>query len=438
MRPRSLLTPLSGDALRSQELVLAPLNLALLAGVALFHALFAPALGNPPPILYALVLTRFAAQAFELAWLHSSAIAERTMRRYAHATIWLNLAFAFVLSRVSGVADSHYVVLMLLPVVAAAFRYRPLGIALAVGAAASATLLQVRLYFSGTGRAADATEYFEASQVALIYVAMAIVVALLARRLRAEQNDLRRSLEELERTRDALVEREKLAATGRLASAIAHEIRNPVAMIASSLELARRDGPGALSRADLDAILVQEARRLERLTNDFLAYARQRPPERRPTALAPTLGAAADLARARAADSRVAIAVDCPEDLVAEVDTYLLQQGVLNLVGNALDAVAPGGSVRLEATAVGPDVTLSVSNTGPPIPPAVVARLFEPFFSTKPGGTGLGLAITRSIARAHGGEIELAENRSDRVRFAWSLPGARSLAGRQEALCRAS
>lgn len=419
-----LLEPLSADSIRAQELVLVPLNLALLAGVALFHALFAPALGLPPPLFFGLVLARFALQIGELWWLVAAAPGDRALARYAHATVWVNLAFAFLLSRLGGLVDSHYIVLMLVPVVAAAFRYRPWGIAAVVATAGSATVAQVWLYFRATSKSPDVAEYFEAAHVVLIYATVAGVVALLSRRLRAERTAVEGSLAELERTRDELVRRERLAATGRLASAIAHEIRNPIAMISSSLELARRGGNDALPREELTAILEEEVRRLERLTGDFLAYARQRRPERSRVDVAEILGAAASLARARAASSRVHLAVEVDSELGADLDPYQLQQALLNLLGNAIDAAPTDSEVRLSARAEGTTLEIEVENAGDAIDHEAAERVFEPFFSTKRGGTGLGLAITRAIAEAHGGFVQLVRNEPGGVRFSLRLPGA--------------
>ena len=136
----------------------------------------------PPALLFVLLLSRFAIQAVELSWL-ARGDPDRVLRVYAHVPIWVNLGFAFAVSRLGPVVDSHYLVLMLLPVIAAAVRYRPAGIGLVVLAAAGATSLQVWLFFHARGMQSDMAEYFEASHVALIYVTVAVVVALLARQL---------------------------------------------------------------------------------------------------------------------------------------------------------------------------------------------------------------------------------------------------------------
>ena len=114
--------------------------------------------------------------------------------------------------------------------------------------------------------------------------------------------------------------------------------------------------------------------------------------------------------------------MECPGDLDAEVDGYQVQQALLNLLGNAIDASPEGTEIRLAAESAGDDLLIDVVNAGDAIPPQDAERIFEPFFSTKQGGTGLGLAITRSIAQAHGGDLELHVNRPGAVAFRLVLP----------------
>jgi two-component system sensor histidine kinase AtoS len=163
-------------------------------------------------------------------------------------------------------------------------------------------------------------------------------------------------------------------------------------------------------------ILAQESQRLQRLTEDFLAYARQRPPQLRQSSLAEALGLVAGLVRARAEELAVAIQVDC-QDAPVTVDPFQLQQALLNLALNGLEATPSGGTLRFSARAEQGGAVFGVENTGPELPSSVAARLGEPFFTTKPRGTGLGLAIARTIARAHQGEVTLAKNAPGQVRF---------------------
>lgn len=430
---RPLLAATRSESIRGQESGLILLNLTVLAGLAGLHVLFSPALGAPSRLFFAFVFGRFAMQVLELLGLHllPDELTQRLLPIYAHASIWLNVGFAFLIAWLAHFQDSHYVALMVIPVIAASFRYRWVGISLVVAAAVALTFLQVWLFFQSRG-AARLSEYFEATNVVLIYVVVAVIVSFLARQVRSEQAALEHNLAELERTRDRLVEEEKLAAVGRLASSIAHEIRNPVSLIVSSLEMAR-EGRGTLSAGDLEEIVLGEAARLEKLTSDFLLSARQRPPERRPTALADTLEYVASLAGGRASDAGVDLAVHCPEGLTADVDAFQLHQALLNLVLNAVDAVTGGGTVTLAAAVLDDGtvagaaggVRLTVEDDGAAIPDDVVERIFEPFFTTRDAGTGLGLTIARNVARAHGGDLELEVNRPGGVRMAIELPECR-------------
>jgi signal transduction histidine kinase len=281
----------------------------------------------------------------------------------------------------------------------------------------SVTYLQLWLYYRHMPAVAT-TEYFEATNAAMVYIVVAIVVASLVRHLRRDAELLHASFLELENARDRLVREEKLAAVGRLAGAIAHEVRNPVTMIVSALRLANDESVDASKRGQWFGVASEEARRLETLTRDFLSYARQKEPDRQPASLATAVGYVAGLARAREEASGVRLSVVCPEDAVVQMDGFQIHGALLNLLVNAFDATPAGGTIVLGANPE-PDggARLWVESSGPAIPPDVVPRLFEPFFTTRPRGTGLGLAIARSTARAHGGDVELTTNEDGRVRF---------------------
>jgi len=413
---------ISAGTLRRQETRLILLNLAVLSGIAVVHALFAPVLGTPPHIFFWVLFGRMAMQTAELITLLAirGPSEELFLRRYSHFSIWANLGFAFLLSRLAGFANSHYVVLMIIPVIAAAFRYRPLAISGVVGVAGGLTILEVALYTRTHPGAIS--EYFEAASVTLIYAVLAAVVASLARQIRSEQRALQSSLRILQTTRDQLVEEERLASIGRLASSIAHEIRNPVALIASSVSLGRKIESPA-ERRELDDIVEQAADSLERLTTDFLAYARQQPPRLKSSPVATSLGYVAELARPRAEEHSVLLRIVDEVDTFASFDPHQIHQALLNLVLNAIDASPAGGTVVLRAHSgkVG-ELDLSVQNSGSPIRAEALQRLFEPFFTTKAEGTGLGLAIARRIARAHSGDVVLETNDPGSIRFTIHLP----------------
>jgi signal transduction histidine kinase len=255
-------------------------------------------------------------------------------------------------------------------------------------------------------------------------------VWLLVNRLYQKEARLAESLVDLERAEERLLQEEKLAAVGRLASGIAHEIRNPVSTIVSALSTACGNGLETPEREEMFAIAANESRRLERLTTDFLSYARPRNPQKAPSSLDDTLGYVADVCRPQGIERGVSINAHSSGGLMVEIDASYVQQALINLVMNAVEASSPEGRVDLRAGANSDgSVRIEVENAGPSIPPASVARIFEPFFTTKARGTGLGLAIARNIARAHGGDLILSANEPGRVCFTLAFPAAKEDSG---------
>ncbi len=416
------------EAFRRQESGLILLNLAILAGILLVHVLLMPALGHPSRLFFLVLGGRFLMQTVELLVLQGGRHpwSPSAIYVYERFSIWANVAFAFLLSvlgGLSGMQDAHYIVLMVVPLVAAAFRFGPWGVSAVAGTAGLMTIAEVWIYFR-LHPPPEASEYVEAANTALFYLVVVVIAWFLVRQLSREQRRLRASLDELQRTRDRLVQEEKLSAVGRLAGAIAHEIRNPVSMIVSSLALARKGELERFEKEGMCEIVVSEADRLERLVSDFLAYARVKEPEKGEASLQTTIGYVAGLARARAQELGLVLTVDAPEESRVTMDPFQVHQALLNLVTNAFDATPRGGEVCLGAAPLGGGgASLWVENSAGPIPEEAAARVFEPFFTTKSQGTGLGLSIGRAIALAHGGSLELKANEPGRVRFVLTLPG---------------
>ncbi len=418
--------PIEFDTFVRQESILILLNLGVLALIVVAHIVFGPTLGAPPPLLFMLIASRFLMQSIELIWLttRSEPLPPFWVTAYANFSIWMNIAFAFTLALLGGyfgLPDSHYSELMAIPLVAAAFRYSLAGIIPVFFTVAALTFAEVYYYFT-RNPPLQPMEFFEAANTVLIYLVVLLVTFVLVRQLRRDQHRLEDSLEVLERTRDQLVQEEKLAAIGRLSSSIAHEIRNPVAMIMSSVSLAGRPNAQLADREELCEIVFREAGRLEKLTEDFLTYARMKKPQAKQTSIRTTLDYVASVVRAKAEERAVTVTVECADDLTARVDEFQFHQALLNLVLNALDASQTGGKIHLRGAGKGGMLQLDVENAGEPIPPEIATRLYEPFFTTKPHGTGLGLAITRNILIAHRGEIQLRENEPGKICFRITVP----------------
>lgn len=420
----TLVVPASPDVVRRQESVIILLNLSVLAGIAFVHLIFSGSMVTPGPAFFVVLMGRFLMQAFELVWVQGAdgKPDNRTLERYTNLTIWINLGFAFSLALLAGTRDTHYAVLMMIPVIAAGFRCTPPGITLVVALSTILTFLELRPFGQAEAQA-DPHEYFEAASVSLTYIIVATAVALLAAQQRRDHLRLEASVAELQTTRDRLVTEEKLGAVGRLASAIAHEVRNPVAIILSALERVRAAEGDNQGRHEWCATAEQEAHRLEALTRDFLTYARQKSPERQWTSASLTVGYVADLVRPFLAQTGARLELDAPDTIAASFDPFQIHQALLNLLLNAKQATRPGGRIGLDARLdESGALRFGVENDGDAIRSDVVGHLFEPFFTTKKEGFGLGLAISRNIARSHGGDLILAANEAGRVRFELIVP----------------
>ena len=256
----------------------------------------------------------------------------------------------------------------------------------------------------------------------MIFAVAGVLVWTLVNHLRTKQTELARSLVELEEARARLLIEENLAAVGRFSSAIAHEIRNPVAMISSALTTAFHRGPDSPESREMFDIAAREASRLERLTTDFLTYARPRSLARKLCDVADSIAYIADVCRPRATETGVAVRREGPDELWADIDSGQLQQALLNLAMNAIEASSLGAAVTLRGMRDDHKLRIEIENGPGPVSAGAAEHIFEPFFTTKPSGTGLGLAIARSIVMAHGGDLILSRNEPEMVQFSIILP----------------
>jgi signal transduction histidine kinase len=201
---------------------------------------------------------------------------------------------------------------------------------------------------------------------------------------------------------------ERLAAVGRLAAGLAHEIRNPIAAMRLKAENALASNDEGRRAAALQAVLQQVAR-LDGLLRDLLAMTRQHPPRPAETELASFLGGTIEAHRELAAAKGVGLQprIDAVDGAPPHIDAAQIRRALDNLILNAIQSTPSGGSVSVEAGRRDGRLFFRVRDTGPGIPPAIRERLFEPFVTGRPEGTGLGLPIAREIARAHGGEARL-------------------------------
>lgn len=214
----------------------------------------------------------------------------------------------------------------------------------------------------------------------------------------------------------------RLAAVGALSASIAHEIRNPLAAISGAIQMLRKDESVAGSQRLMD-IAVREVERLNQLITDFLAYARPAPLQREPVSLEGVITEVVRMLRVGAGEG-LQVSTHVDEGLQAYADAGALRQVIWNLVRNAAEAMADGGSLLVEATrtapAQGPDsagrmeeegkshwVEIAVLDQGDGVAPEIAERMFDPFFTTKRNGSGLGLPTVHRIVEEHGGSIRI-------------------------------
>ncbi len=415
--------PDNREIFKRQESVLILINMAILGALFAVHIGFLFEIGIPSKWLLITLSGRFVILIIELLWVQkfSEKAGSNWIRAHTHFSIWLNISFAFMASVFGGAPDSHYSVLMIIPVITAAYRFNLLKTLGIVAVVIALTILEVRIYF-WRKPPVDFGEFFEAATVSLIFLAVGIVVWLLVNSLREEQSKLKLSLEELKAMQTRLLAEEKMAAIGQLSSAVAHEIRNPVAMISSSLKMAEKQPNDSPIREEMFNIATEEAKRLEILTTDFLTYARTKEPVLKLHIINEILEYMGSLAKARLAEKDLELEIACPENLEAKVDASQIQQALLNLLMNAIDASPEKGKIIIGAGKNQGNLIFFVENEGEKIDEEIAAKIFEPFFTAKPKGTGLGLSIVQSIARSHRGEIKLAENNDRKVRFEIKIP----------------
>jgi two-component system sensor histidine kinase PilS (NtrC family) len=240
-------------------------------------------------------------------------------------------------------------------------------------------------------------------------------------------------LTDIKRMEERVRQGDRLAAIGRLAAGLAHEIRNPIGSIRGSVEVLRESlAPQGDDRRLMD-IVLRESDRLDAIIRDFLQFSRPPHLVRVPTDLTGMLDEIllmlSNHGGLQDADApRVQMRRDAAEPTVkADVDPAQMRQALWNLCLNAVEAMPQGGELRVGVRAVTPEsgravVQVTVEDTGVGITAAELTQVFEPFYTTKPQGTGLGLAIAHRIVEDHGGEMQVQSEPYRGTRFTISLP----------------
>lgn len=219
---------------------------------------------------------------------------------------------------------------------------------------------------------------------------------------------------------------ERLAALGRLAAGVAHEIRNPLSSIKGfSTILAGRVKDDERGRK-IAEVMGQEVERLNRVVSELLDYARPTELRKSPQNCLEILRHSVHLVEMDARHQGVAIESRVePRDLQVHVDPDRFSQILLNLYLNALQSMERGGKLQVRAGEEADQVVFKVTDSGEGIPPADLPHIFDPYFTTKPRGVGLGLANVHKLMEAHGGDIEVDSHPGRGTTFTLRLPGLR-------------
>ncbi len=230
------------------------------------------------------------------------------------------------------------------------------------------------------------------------------------RELRSLTRELQQSYEKLDAAQEELGKKEQLAAVGELAAVIAHEVRNPLAVIANAVASLRRPVIARENHDLLLTILDEETSRLNRLVTDLLRYARPVNLQRSQFVLRDLLERALALASTGTKNIHMEFKMEAFEGRLWG-DANLLRQVFDNLIDNAVQAMGSGGVLTIRVRAVTEDGTdglaVDIIDTGEGMDTQVRSRARDPFFTTRPSGTGLGLAIVDRIVEAHGGHFAI-------------------------------
>jgi len=237
-------------------------------------------------------------------------------------------------------------------------------------------------------------------------------------------------LEERERLRD------RLAALGEMAAAIAHEVKNPLAGIEVMAGILKRQLTESPDAQNILADIIKEAKMANVIVQEVLAFVRPLRLQVEDVSVGDVVRDAVTMAESHWQKGKIEIRVEVPESLrPIQGDPHQLRQIFTNFVTNAFEAMNGAGTIEITAVAIdgeeesttaeqtpGPMVMITITDTGPGIPPEVMDRIFSPFFTTKPQGSGLGLAIVRKIVDAHDGRIDVGQRPGGGTVFRVTLP----------------
>ncbi len=357
--------------------------------------------------------------------------------------LFFDLIFISVLLMLTGGTASSFFIAFYLLVALHAFYY---GLIVGFFVSVASSLIYFVSYVD-SGFAIHWTDF--AIRILFMFM-LAVIAGLLSEKVKRDRKriallnqELRESLENFKRVQNKLIETTKFAALGRMTSDVAHEIRNPLVSIGGfARKCVNKTDPDSQVRRYAN-IIVDEVERLERILRDLLTFTRRPLREVREIKIRKLVERCLGMRGEEIAEKNIRTVCELADALPQiEGDEEQLEQVLLNLIGNAVQAMEPRGILTLRAYPLEKDgqslVGIDVQDNGPGIPEEIRDRIFNPFFTTKDEGTGLGLTVSRRIVEEHGGRIMVASELYKGSTFTIELPvhqnENRKIEGREESV----
>ncbi|MBI5632615.1 MAG: HAMP domain-containing protein [Nitrospirae bacterium] len=239
------------------------------------------------------------------------------------------------------------------------------------------------------------------------------------------ERDLIERDKEIARKNDELLQGRKLASIGTLASGVAHELNNPLNNIYLAAQILTKEiqddhFPDIVKETVND--IFSQTLRVKRIVGDLLEFARNKPPVFQNILIAPLLQDILAGLSASGDMEGISLQIAAPGDIEVKADRHLMEQLFINLITNAMHAMAGKGSLNIALSRQDGVVSIEITDTGPGIPDKDLSRIFDPFFTTKEKGTGLGLAIVYNIVQKHFGKITVRSAQGKGTTFTIQLP----------------
>lgn len=305
-----------------------------------------------------------------------------------------------------------------LPIIFAAFVY---GFKGGLVTALVATLFYAPHVFSQWH---DAKFYFQ-NQIGemVMFNVVGIITGLFSDRLKRQVEQTEKAYKQLESAFEKAEKSARMAAIGQLSAAMAHEIRNPLAGIKGAFEIIAKK----ISKDDKEYQFVdvsqKEINRLEKLTTDFLSFAKPKPPKKLKITIDSALRSVVDLCREKVIKNNIELKLDISENNpTVNIDVDQIKQVFLNIILNSIEAIGNDGILTISAFVRKNCLIIRFSDTGRGMDSDTINKIYEPFFTTKTSGTGLGLSVSYQIIKQHDGNILVESKLGEGSIFDVELP----------------